>query len=168
MPHHLTVGIGCASAATAVEISAHVDAVLAAAGLDPAAVAAFATVEARARHPGLRRVVEERGRPLLAFPAPVLAEVTVPTPSAGVRAVAGTPSVAEAAALRAAGDGAVLVVAKRVRGRVTVAVARGVRDLTGQGEVRSDRTTPPGVRRGDDRRDRREPGAEATRGGPPP
>jgi cobalamin biosynthesis protein CbiG len=42
-----------------------------------------------------------------------------------VAAVAGTPSVAEAAALLAAGPGAVLIVPKCVFARSTVAIARG-------------------------------------------
>jgi cobalt-precorrin 5A hydrolase/precorrin-3B C17-methyltransferase len=50
--------------------------------------------------------------------------VDVPTPSEVVRAAVGTPSVAEAAALSAAGPGATLVVRKQAGPHATVAIAR--------------------------------------------
>jgi cobalt-precorrin 5A hydrolase/precorrin-3B C17-methyltransferase len=53
-----------------------------------------------------------------------LAGLDVPNPSAVVEAEVGTPSVAEAAALAAAGTGAELVVTKRKGASVTIAIAR--------------------------------------------
>ncbi len=64
-------------------------------------------------------------RRLLSFPASALAAVDVPTPSGAVAEAVGTPSVAEAAALLAAGPGARLVVAKHKGSTATAAVAVG-------------------------------------------
>ncbi|WP_143162877.1 cobalamin biosynthesis protein, partial [Couchioplanes caeruleus] len=69
-------------------------------------------------------VATRRGWPLVLFAPELLAGVEVPHPSVRVAAAAGVPSVAEAAALRAAGRGAVLLLPKRVLGHVTVAIAQ--------------------------------------------
>jgi cobalt-precorrin 5A hydrolase/precorrin-3B C17-methyltransferase len=53
-----------------------------------------------------------------------LRKVSVPTPSLTVQSAVGTPSVAEAAALLAAGPGAELVVTKRTSAHAALAVAR--------------------------------------------
>ncbi|MFN2505715.1 MAG: precorrin-3B C(17)-methyltransferase, partial [Acidimicrobiales bacterium] len=67
------------------------------------------------------------GRPVRTFTAGALAQVAVPSPSAVVAAAVGTPSVAEAAALLAAGPEAHLVVTKRASAHATVAIARRAR-----------------------------------------
>jgi cobalt-precorrin 5A hydrolase/precorrin-3B C17-methyltransferase len=64
------------------------------------------------------------GLPVRAFSSAELAAVAVPSPSPAVEAAVGTPSVAEAAALLAAGPGAELVVPKQTGEQATVAVAR--------------------------------------------
>src|SRR5205823_6364427 len=64
---------------------------------------------------------------LRTFSADALAAVAVPTPSPVVECAVGTPSVAEAAALLAAGPGSELVVSKVTGAHATVAVARRVR-----------------------------------------
>lgn len=68
---------------------------------------------------------------LVWFPSSVLATVGVPTPSDPVADAVGTPSVAEAAALLAAGPGARLVVPKHKGLAATAAVAIGA----GSGDV---------------------------------
>src|SRR5207344_2790207 len=73
--------------------------------------------------PGLQAL----GVPLRGFAADALRVIPVPTPSAVVADAVGTPSVAEAAALLAAGSGAELVVHKQANAVATVAVARRVR-----------------------------------------
>ena len=93
---------------------------LATAGLARESVAEVATIDRRATDPAIVAL----GPPVRAFPAEALAAVDVPTPSEVVRAAVGTASVAEAAALLAAGTGAELVVTKRVAAQATVAVAR--------------------------------------------
>ncbi|AJC59214.1 cobalamin biosynthesis protein [Streptomyces sp. 769] len=110
----LVAGVGARRGVPAAEVLELIGAALAAVGRAPAALAGLATVDARAAEPGLVAAARELGVPLWSFPAVELAAVPVPAPSAAVRAVAGTPSVAEAAALLAAGPGARLVVGKRV------------------------------------------------------
>jgi hypothetical protein len=63
------------------------------------------------------------GCPLVTFTAEELAAQPVPAPSQVVAGAVGTASVAEAAALLAAGPGARLLVGKRGNGTATVAVA---------------------------------------------
>lgn len=82
-----------------------------------------ATLDRRAGEPGLLDAVAPRVP--RGYPAEALAAAPVPHPSGRVAAATGTPSVAEAAALLAAGPGAVLVVPKTTGDGVTVAVARG-------------------------------------------
>jgi cobalamin biosynthesis protein CbiG len=126
-PGGLVVGLGARPGVSATEVRAAVRAALRRHGLDASAVRAYATLAARAGEPGLREVA---GPTLLAYPADVLAEVAVPHPDRRVAAAVGTASVAEAAALRAAGELApagaevALVAAKSAGVGVTVAVAR--------------------------------------------
>jgi precorrin-3B C17-methyltransferase/precorrin-6y C5,15-methyltransferase (decarboxylating) CbiE subunit/precorrin-6Y C5,15-methyltransferase (decarboxylating) CbiT subunit len=116
----LVVGVGCSSAATAGEMAAVVadalDAVPLSDGLS------VATIDRRADHPAVLAVA---GRtPPVTFPAGLLAAVDVPHPSPAVDAAVGTPSVAEAAALLAAGPGARLLAGKCAGPTATAAVAR--------------------------------------------
>ena len=118
----LVVGLGCS-------LGVRTDAVRAvlgrALGGRHADVVAFATVDRRGSEPGLVAVVTEHGAPLCCYSAAQLDAVDVPHPSDAVRSHVGTGSVAEAAALLAAGDfgGGVLVVPKLRGEHVTVAVA---------------------------------------------
>ena len=88
-------------------------------------VLCVATIEVRVDEPGLVAFAAERGWALMGFPAAALAAVAVPNPSDTVRAALGTPSVAEAAALLAAGPGGRLLVPKYPTRSVTVAIAGG-------------------------------------------
>ncbi len=119
------VGIGARPGVRAEAVRALLDRVLAEHGLDPAA-AVYATVTARAGEPGLREALPTA--PTLWRPDELAGE-PVPHPDERVAAAVGTPSVAEAAALRTArafpgAAGAELVVTKTVGDGVTVAVAR--------------------------------------------
>lgn len=105
---------------------AHVHDLLARLGVDLATATVIATVDTRADEPALRALAE--GRELRTYPAAALDAVDVPHPSAVVRRLAGTRSVAEAAALLAAGPGGALVVEKAKGAGVTVAVARARRN----------------------------------------
>jgi precorrin-3B C17-methyltransferase/precorrin-6y C5,15-methyltransferase (decarboxylating) CbiE subunit/precorrin-6Y C5,15-methyltransferase (decarboxylating) CbiT subunit len=148
-PPVVAVGVGCSTTATADEIAAvvaearaaarqvphvgaHVDAVATVDVPDvdvPAGaqvdvhVDAVATVDRRLDHPALAGALPGVRR--VGLPADLLAAVDVPTPSEVVDAAVGTPSVAEAAALLAAGPGARLVVDKRRGPTATAAVAAG-------------------------------------------
>lgn len=122
-PPSLVVGVGCTSDAGADSAAGLLRQVLDDAGLAPASLAEAATIDRRAEHPALRAL----GVPVRAFSAADLAGVAVPNPSGVVAAAVGTPSVAEAGALLAAGPGAELVVAKQKSDVATVAVARRAR-----------------------------------------
>jgi cobalt-precorrin 5A hydrolase len=117
------VGMGARRGTPIADLKNAVDTVLREAGLTDADVRILATVERRAAEHGVREMAREKGWELASLTAAELALQDVPNPSDAVRAAIGTGSVAEAAALRAAGSGSQLVVAKRILGGVTVAVA---------------------------------------------
>ncbi|MBU7599703.1 Rv2231c family pyridoxal phosphate-dependent protein CobC [Streptomyces sp. P38-E01] len=131
---------------------------LEAAGVTERRVRALATVDVRAREPGITAAAQELGVPLRCYPAPALAAVEVPHPSAAADTSLGTPSVAEAAALLGAGepygDAAELLVPKRKSApeghpsTVTCAVAHRASAALlrhhGDAEVRSPQAGPNG------------------------
>ena len=119
-PPSLVAGVGASTGAPARAVSDLLAAALDGAGLARASVAEIATLDRKTSEPGLQAL----GLPLRGFTADALRDVAVPTPSAVVAAAVGTPSVAEAAALLAAGPGAELVVHKQANAVATVAVAR--------------------------------------------
>jgi cobalt-precorrin 5A hydrolase/precorrin-3B C17-methyltransferase len=130
----VALGVGCSTAGTPEEAQALVSEALdaGAAQADPPGQITpdvVATIDARADHPAVAATAVAVGRaerlPVVAFPASLLAQVAVPSPSDVVDAAVGTPSVAEAAALLAAGPGARLVVGKQRGPTVTAAVAVG-------------------------------------------
>ena len=157
-PPSLVVGAGASSGVSAAEAGGLMDGALASAGLSPRSVRWLATVDIKAREPGLVVAAAERGWPITTAGAGELAGVPVPTPSEVVRAAVGTPSVAEAAALLTASDGrppapgipaAELVVTKQVSARATAAVARcrprGRLAIVGIGPGARDLLTPRAV-----------------------
>ncbi|HMG40764.1 MAG TPA: precorrin-3B C(17)-methyltransferase [Acidimicrobiales bacterium] len=123
-PESLVVGVGSSSGAEAGGIAELLAGALAEAGLSRAAVGLVASVDLKRGEPGIVALAAELGVELRTFPADVLAGQDVPTPSDVVAQAVGTPSVAEAAALVAAGPGAQLVVPKRRSSEATVAIAR--------------------------------------------
>jgi len=121
-PRRLRLGLGCSTGATGAEA---IDAVLeglAAAGVAAEGVGQVATIDRRRNHPATVAVVDRLSTELVTFPAERLREVEVPHGSSAVLHAVGTPSVAEAAAISAAGSGR-LVLPKLVYGQVTVAIA---------------------------------------------
>lgn len=66
-------------------------------------VVALASIDLKADEPGMHALAQHLGCPIHFYPATVLAQVTVPNPSATVLRYTGTSSVSEAAALWAAG-----------------------------------------------------------------
>jgi cobalt-precorrin 5A hydrolase/precorrin-3B C17-methyltransferase len=106
---------------------------LAGAGVAAAAVGEVATLDRKADEPAITALAARLGVAIRTFGAAALAGVVaagrVPNPSPAVAAAVGTASVAEAAALLAAGQGATLVAVKQVAaGRdATVAVSRRAR-----------------------------------------
>jgi len=146
-PRVLWVGIGCERGTPQAVIDQAIDAALARQGLAAAAIAGVATLDLKANEPGLRACCRDRDLPLRCFTAAQLQSVPVPTPSAVVAAAVGTPSVAEAAALLAAGQvGAAiapdrepqLLVPKQIvrhrdqPGAVTIAIAQAAVEYVGR------------------------------------
>ena len=138
----LTVGIGAGRGVSSEEVLGLVMRVLDAGGLSVCCVAELATVDAKAGEPALLAAADRLEVPLRTYPAHVLCEVEVPTPSDAVRAAVATPSVAEAAALAASGEGGRLLVRKTASAhpdshaaRATAAVAARSRPLDGPAGV---------------------------------
>jgi cobalamin biosynthesis protein CbiG len=95
------------------------------AALGEVTIAVVATIDRRLGEPSIDAVA--RGRTVLAYSTEQLDAVVVPNPSAVVRRLTGTGSVAEAAAIlgaRETGGAGVLVVEKQRGTGVTVALAR--------------------------------------------
>ncbi|MEW2625974.1 precorrin-3B C(17)-methyltransferase [Streptomyces sp. NPDC048106] len=143
-PPSLVVGVGAARGAPEDEVLGLIEKALREAGLSPRSVAELATVDAKSAEPGILGAAARLGVPVVTYSAPELAAVEVPNPSAAPLAAVGTPSVAEAAALRRGGellvpkrksDGspamATCAVARRpARGRLAVVgLGPGARDL---------------------------------------
>jgi cobalt-precorrin 5A hydrolase/precorrin-3B C17-methyltransferase len=132
-PACLWLGIGCERNTSPSLVLRAIDRALRQAGLAPEAVAGLSTITRKGDEPALLQITAEQGWPLQLFEPEALAAVEVPTPSPVVEAEMGTPSVAEAAALLAAGAEGRLVLAKSIekplgpeeRGATTVAIALG-------------------------------------------
>jgi cobalt-precorrin 5A hydrolase / precorrin-3B C17-methyltransferase len=149
-PKSLVVGVGSARGVDAEEVSALVDEALA--GYSPLSVRALATIDVKADEVGILEVARHRGWEVLTYPAEILDRISVPNPSAIVRAEVGTGSVAEAAALAASeslGTKGFLVCEKRKSAGATVAVARltprGRLSIVGLGPGARDLVTPRAV-----------------------
>lgn len=84
-------------------------------------------MDRKATEPAIAVLARHLGVSVRGYPAAALAEIAVPNPSPVVLEAVGTASVAEAAALLAAGQGAQLVVQKRASSDATVALARRLR-----------------------------------------
>lgn len=87
-----------------------------------APVACLATIDRRAREPGLVLAAQLLNVPIIAFSAAQLADLTVPNPSDRTAAIMGTSSVSEAAALLAAHNDELRIHKRKVAG-ITVAAA---------------------------------------------
>jgi cobalt-precorrin 5A hydrolase/precorrin-3B C17-methyltransferase len=125
-PPSLAVGVGCERDADPKGLIDFTRAVLAEAGLDPAAVGAIGTVDLKGDEPALKALEADLGRPVRLFTVSELEALTphVPNPSDVVFTEIGCHSVSEAAALAVAGRDARFVVEKRRGGAYTCAVAR--------------------------------------------
>ncbi|WP_411869733.1 precorrin-3B C(17)-methyltransferase [Vulcanococcus limneticus] len=157
-PPGLWLGMGCERHTSLSLLERLVDGALADQGLAAEAVAGLASAERKADEPALLQLAERRGWPLRCFAADALNAVAVPNPSAAVAAELGTASVAEAAALLAAGPGAQLRLEKRIeraqageQGAATLAIAaaasqwapqRGQLHLIGSGPGSLELLTP--------------------------
>ncbi len=105
------------------------------------AIREFATIDLKADEPVVKLLQEEEGYPVTFYTAGQLAAVSVPTPSQTVANHVGTPSVCEAAALLASGQGHLLVTKQKGQ-QWTYAVAidpRHLRRLPASGRATSKR-----------------------------
>ncbi len=126
-PEVLTVGLGCERGTEPQEVRNLVTSTLAAHNLSRLAVSTFASIDVKEDEPAIAdlfNVVFFSAEELKSFGA------QVPNPSEHVADAVGTPSVAEAAALAAAGPGGELIVAKTKSKRATIAIARAPAPLT--------------------------------------
>lgn len=121
IPPALRLGIGCRKGVGADAIRAAVDAVMDEHRLDPRAVKCAASIDLKAREPGLLEYCEARGWPLQCYSPERLRAATGDfTPSEFVASVTGVDNVCERAALLGAER---LLVRKTALAGVTVAVA---------------------------------------------
>lgn len=133
-PPSLWLGIGCERNTSLNLLQRHLNETLQEHQLARGAIAGLASVDLKADEPALIALAEQHGWPLRCFSAAELAAVAVPNPSALVAAEVGTGSVAEAAALLAAGPGCALRLPKRIaragadeQGAATLAIAQAER-----------------------------------------
>jgi len=118
-------GVGCRKGATATEINAAIDAALKEAGCAQDALSLIATSDGKGDERGLIEAAQGRGVQLVLV-KPTALEAAGPRTrsfSPRVKEMFGVPSVAEAAALAAAGPEAALLVPRIVVGPVTCAIA---------------------------------------------
>jgi cobalt-precorrin 5A hydrolase len=121
----IAAGIGCKRGAPASDIEAAIRAALAWARIDADALDVIATIEAKSEEAGIRAAAKKFGVTLIVVPRMELAAANgrVETHSERVAALAGVGSVAEAAALAAAGPTSKLIVPRLILGAAACALA---------------------------------------------
>lgn len=100
----VALGLGCDRGTSLRTLEGAVQRALAAVGLGLAAVEAVATIDQKRDEEAILSLAQGRGWPLRFFSAQELSRVDAPSPSETVRKYMGTPAVAEAAAVLAAGS----------------------------------------------------------------
>lgn len=122
-PRDLVVGIGCNRGTSADEIETALSEALQRTFLSPASVACLATISDKADEAGLNEFARRHGWPIEYHDAAALNGVAAPAPpSPHALAAIGAKGVCEPAAILSAAGGRLLV-AKRKRGNVTLAIA---------------------------------------------
>jgi cobalt-precorrin 5A hydrolase len=121
----IAAGVGCRRGASAPDIEAAIRAALASANITADALDVIATIEAKSAEAGIHAAAEILGVSVVIVPEPELATAgdRVETHSERVFAFAGVGSVAEAAALAAAGPSAKLIAPRVAMGAATCALA---------------------------------------------
>jgi cobalt-precorrin 5A hydrolase len=120
-------GIGCRRGTSAEDIEAVIALALERLGAEAQSLDALATLAGKAAEPGLRETARRLALPVIACSAEDMrgAAHRVVTMSARVEASVGVPSVAEAAALVAAGSASHLSLPRVATARATCAIAEG-------------------------------------------
>ncbi|KTS79190.1 uroporphyrin-III methyltransferase [Pseudomonas oryzihabitans] len=120
----LILGLGCRRGCSVEELAELAQAVLQEAGCQVDQLTALATLDARLEEPGLQELARLWQLPLRGFPADHLAARPGTTSASAIALQhTGSPSIAEAAALLAAGAKARLLVSKRKSAAATAALA---------------------------------------------
>jgi cobalt-precorrin 5A hydrolase len=121
----IAAGIGCKRGAPASDIEAAIRAALTHAQIGADALDVVATIEGKSAEVGILVAAEKFGVSVVVVPEPELAAASdrVETHSERVSALLGVGSVAEAAALAAAGSASKLIVPRIVVGTATCALA---------------------------------------------
>ncbi|MBD2483917.1 precorrin-3B C(17)-methyltransferase [Planktothrix sp. FACHB-1365] len=144
-PRVLWVGVGCERNTPRALIEKAIEQALQQYNLAEEAIAGIATLDIKGDELGLVELCQAKHWPLRTFPPEVLRQMDVPNPSEIVEAEVGTPSVAEAAALQAAGVKTLFVskqiyreplptasTSNRIGQAVTVAIAQAEQEYTGR------------------------------------
>jgi cobalt-precorrin 5A hydrolase len=121
----IVAGVGCRKGVRAADIEAAIVAAFDRAGVATSQLRLIATSAAKGGEPGIVAAASAIGVPLVLIPPGDLAAAGIRTTTRSERviAVAGVPSVAEAAALAAGGPDARLIVPRIAVGRATCALA---------------------------------------------
>ena len=121
----IVAGVGCKKGVTVTEVLAAVETALEAHGLTLAALSLMATARMKRDEAGIIAAGAQLNLPVILVDDGVLREMSVLSHSDLSLSVAGVPSVSEAAALAAAGEGARLAGPRIVVGPATCAIAFG-------------------------------------------
>ncbi len=127
-PPLLWIGIGCERNTSKDLIANSLDNFFESGNLSQKSIAGFATIDIKNNEKGILELVREKNLPIKFFSKEDLSKIIVPNPSNVVENEIGTPSVAEASCLLAAGEESILLEEKRIfknqSGAVTIAVAK--------------------------------------------
>ncbi len=126
-PPVLWIGIGCERNTSKEFIANSLNNFFESRNLSQHSIAGFATIDIKKDEKGILELAEENNLPIKFFTKEDLSKIIVPNPSIVVQKEIGTPSVAEASCLMAAGEESKLIEEKRIfknqSGGVTIAVA---------------------------------------------
>ncbi|ABM71012.1 precorrin-3B C(17)-methyltransferase [Prochlorococcus marinus] len=126
-PPVLWVGIGCERNTSKELIANSFNNFLESGNFSQQSIAGFATIDIKKDEKGILELSKEKNLPIKFFSKEDLSTIIVPNPSTVVQKEIGTPSVAEASCLLAAGEESKLLKEKRIfknqSGAVTIAVA---------------------------------------------
>jgi cobalt-precorrin 5A hydrolase len=122
-PKTLTVGIGLHWDTTKETIKEGMNFCLSKFKLSPKSIAKFVSIKKESDVKGLQELSEETNIPIEYFEKETLATIIIPNPSDVVQTFEGTPSVSEAAAIKASG-GELIVQKHKFPPNLTIAIAR--------------------------------------------
>ncbi|MBO8240835.1 precorrin-3B C(17)-methyltransferase [Prochlorococcus marinus XMU1412] len=126
-PPVLWIGLGCERNTSKNLIANSLKTFFESSNLSLHSIAGFATIDIKKDEKGILELAEDKNLPIKFFTREDLSNIIVPNPSNIVQKEIGTPSVAEASCLLAAGDSSKLLKEKRIfknqSGAVTIAIA---------------------------------------------